>query len=78
VLNDVKSVPVNVSITLLFALHARWFEAIQKISESEWNKTIFHPEQQRSMTLWQLLGLYAWHGKHHVAHITSLRERNNW
>lgn len=77
-LNDVKSLPVNISLTLLFALHARWFETIQKNSDADWERTVFHPEHQKTLTLWYLLGMYAWHGKHHVAHITSLRERNNW
>lgn len=78
-LNDVQKLPVNISITLLHALHARWFEALKYVKDDEWNnRTVFHPEHKRTMRLWYLLGLYAWHGKHHVAHITSLRERNNW
>jgi uncharacterized damage-inducible protein DinB len=77
-LNDVRQLPINVSLTLLFALHARWFETLQQLSESDWDKTVYHPEQKKTMTLWFLLGMYAWHGKHHVAHITSLRERNKW
>ena len=42
------------------------------------NRTVFHPEQKKEIVVWNLLGMYAWHGKHHVAHITNLRERNNW
>jgi hypothetical protein len=77
-LNDVKTLPINISLTLLFALHARWFRTIEKITEADWNRTVFHPELQKKITLWYLLGMYSWHGKHHLAHITSLRERNNW
>jgi hypothetical protein len=76
--DDVKHLPINISVTLLFALHARWYESIRQIPDSDWNRTIFHPGLQKTVTLWYLLGMYSWHGKHHVAHITSLRERNNW
>lgn len=77
-LADVASQPVNVSITLLFALHRRWLAAIKDLSETQWERTLYHPEQKRDMSLWELLCLYAWHGKHHVKHITALRERMNW
>ncbi len=78
-LYDVKKLPVNVSITLLHALHLRWHEALKSIGDEEWNnRTIFHPEHKKTMRLWYLLGMYAWHGKHHVAHVTSLREKMGW
>lgn len=76
--SDVQNLPVNVSITLLFALHQRWFEFLNHFSESDWQKTVVHPEHQKQMSLWFLLGMYSWHGRHHVAHITSLKERMNW
>lgn len=75
---DTKNLPVNISITLLYALHARWYELLKNITEKEFERTVVHPEHGRQMTLWFLLGLYAWHSKHHVAHITALRERNGW
>ncbi len=77
-MSDTKNLPVNISTTLLFALHARWYEILKEVSDSDWNRTLFHPGQQREMRLWDLLGIYAWHGKHHVAHITRLRENRNW
>jgi hypothetical protein len=77
-LNDVKKLPINISLTLLHALHARWHEAVRNLDDQHWERTVFHPVQEKTITLWHLLGMYAWHGKHHVAHITSLRERNNW
>jgi hypothetical protein len=77
-LNDVKTLPVNVSITLLHALHQRWFAMIEDLGESQWERTVFHPEHKKQISLWELLGLYAWHGKHHVAHIVALRERKGW
>lgn len=77
-LTDTKNLPVNVSLTLLHALHARWLELLLNVNETEWERTVFHPEQKRTITLWRMLGTYAWHGKHHVAHITSLRDRMAW
>ena len=77
-LSDVKNVPTNVSITLLYALHARMLEVLKSIKEEEWNRTLVHPEHSKQMTLWYLLGMYAWHGKHHTAHINKLREKEGW
>ncbi len=77
-LDDVKKLPVNISVTLLYALHTRWYEAIRNLPDERWQLTLVHPAHNKTMTLWYLLGNYAWHGKHHVAHITSLRERNKW
>jgi len=77
-LADVEALPINVSLTLLHALHKRWVAAIKDISEEQWQRTLFHPEHKKEMSLWYLLGMYAWHGKHHVKHITALRERMGW
>lgn len=77
-LNDTAVVPVNVSLTLLHALHTRWVEVLKAITAEEWERTVVHPEHGRQMTLWYLLGMYAWHSRHHTAHITSLRERMGW
>jgi len=54
------------------------YDTLKNISDAAWERTIFHPEQKKTITLWYLLGMYAWHGKHHVAHIMALRERNKW
>jgi uncharacterized damage-inducible protein DinB len=77
-LKDSENVPVNVSITLLHALHLRWYEILVNMSDEDLNRTIFHPEHKKQFTLWHLLGMYAWHSRHHTAHITSLRERMHW
>ena len=66
---DTKNLPINISITILFAVHLRLSEVLKNVTEEEWSRTVFHPEHQKTMTLWYLLGMYAWHGKHHVAHI---------
>jgi len=77
-LSDTAKIPINISLTLLYALHTRWYSLISDLELKDWERTVFHPEYQKEMTLWYLLGMYAWHGKHHVAHITGLRERNKW
>ncbi|HSU28369.1 MAG TPA: putative metal-dependent hydrolase [Chitinophagaceae bacterium] len=79
VLHDVQKLPVNISLTLLHALHIRWHECLKHVTDNDWNnRTIFHPEHKKTFRLWGLLGTYAWHGKHHVAHITRLREKMGW
>jgi len=75
---DVQNLPVNISITILHALHQRWYEFLKHFSASDWKKTVYHPEQKKEITLWFLLGMYAWHSRHHTAHITKLRERMGW
>jgi uncharacterized damage-inducible protein DinB len=78
-MDDVKNLPVNVSITLLYAVHQRLFEFLNSLADDDWqNKSVFHPEHNKEMTLWYLLGMYSWHGRHHTAHITSLREVKGW
>ncbi|HET9406548.1 MAG TPA: bacillithiol transferase BstA [Candidatus Sulfotelmatobacter sp.] len=76
-LADTKSTPIEVSLTLLESLHDRWVRLLRSLSEAHWKRTFRHPELG-PMTLEKTLALYAWHGKHHVAHVTSLRERNGW
>ena len=77
-LDDTINLPINVSLTLLHALHKRWYEAIKSISIDQLNRTVYHPEQEKTISLWDLLGMYVWHGLHHEAHILRLREQMNW
>ncbi len=77
-MKDALELPINISLTLLHALHRRWFHFLKDLSEAELQRTVFHPEHKKEMTLWYLLGMYAWHSRHHVAHINSLRERMKW
>ena len=72
-LPDNNQVPVNVSITLLHALHQRWTATLKNLSENDWN-----PASCIEMSVWFLLGLYAWHGKHHTKHITALKKSKGW
>jgi len=77
-LPDVQSVPVNVSITLLHAMHRRWTSVLRGMAAEDWDRTYYHPEQERNVPLWEMTAMYAWHSKHHMEHIRGLRERMNW
>jgi hypothetical protein len=72
---DVFHVAPNVSITLLHALHLRWHAFFSSLETGDWERKVEHPEYKRTMTIWYLLGLYAWHGKHHTEQIRSLKDR---
>jgi hypothetical protein len=76
-LADVKSVSVATSLALLEALHERWVAFLRSLGEAEWARTFRHPELG-VVPLEKNVALYAWHGRHHVAHVTSLRERMGW
>jgi hypothetical protein len=65
------------SLLLLESLHARWTKLLRSLSETDLARTLVHPENGR-MTLDRVLAVYSWHGRHHVAHVTRLRERMGW
>jgi hypothetical protein len=76
-LADTGTTPVEVSLTMLEALHERWVRLLRSLRADDWKRTFRHPELG-VMDLERTLALYAWHGRHHVAHVTSLREREGW
>ncbi len=76
-MEDVKLLPVNISVTLLHALHARLYEAIKNLSPEQWARTLIYPAKPAPVSIWFLLGMYAWHGQHHLAHILSFRKLNH-
>jgi len=76
-LADTKATPVEVSLTLTDSLHDRWVRLLRSLVPEQWKRTFRHPEMG-PMTLEKTLALYAWHGRHHVAHITELRKRMSW
>lgn len=76
-LSDSKTTSVDSSLVLMDALHERWMNLLRGMSSTDFSRKMKHPERG-SMTLDDTLGLYAWHGRHHVAHITGLRERKGW
>lgn len=76
-LPEAKTAPIELSLALLEDLHKRWILMLRAIQPTEWKRTFRHPEIG-PMTLEKNLALYAWHGRHHVAHVTALRERMGW
>lgn len=76
-LPDTDRVPVEVSLALLDALHQRWVALLRSMRDEDFARAYVHPETGRH-TLEYLLALYAWHGPHHVAHITTARAQHAW
>ena len=76
-LADTKATPIEVSLTMLDSLHNRWVRLLNSLKPEDWKRSFRHPELGL-VSLEKNLALYAWHGRHHVAHVTSLRERNGW
>lgn len=74
---EARTGPVGMSLVLLEGLHRRWVEWLRTLPEEAWSRTLVHPESG-SLTVAGLLSLYAWHSRHHLAHITALREREGW
>ena len=69
--------PIETSLVILDALHQRWVVLLRSLSEADYERNLNHPEWGR-WTLGTLLRQYEWHGRHHLAHITNLRERENF
>ncbi|MEX1138631.1 MAG: putative metal-dependent hydrolase [Bacteroidota bacterium] len=76
-LPEAKSAPVEMSLVLLEALHTRWVTFLRSLRPEDFKRTLNHPENG-TMTLDTVLQLYAWHGRHHEGHITSLKTRMKW
>ncbi len=74
---EVQRTPVEVSLQLLDSLHTRWVNLLRAMTADDFGRRFKHPELGE-MSLDTLLSLYEWHGRHHVAHITALRQRNGW
>ena len=76
-LGDIPRTPLETSLALLDALHERWVTLLEVMTDEDFRRPLTHP-QNGPMTLDRMLQLYAWHGPHHVAHITRLRARERW
>jgi hypothetical protein len=73
-LPDVAATPITVSLALLESLHSRWLTLLHHLDEAQWQRTFYHPESKKTATLDQTLVLYAWHGRHHLAHVQLLAQ----
>ncbi len=76
-LPDGKDVPVEFSLMLIEGLHKRWETLLRSLKDDDFGRQLTHPEHGL-IDLNYLVALYAWHGEHHIAHITNLRQRMNW
>jgi hypothetical protein len=76
-LSDARTAPVEISLQIVEHLHSRWATLLKSLSEADFARTFRHPEAG-VLRLDLTLALYAWHGRHHAAHITGLRQRNGW
>jgi uncharacterized damage-inducible protein DinB len=76
-LDDARNAPIEISLALLESLHQRWVLLLRSLAPEDFARTFRHPELG-VVSLDKNVSLYAWHGRHHVAHITSLRERMEW
>ncbi len=74
---DARTMPVSLSVDLLDRMHARLVTLLRSIPEGDFQRSLHHT-QNGPMTVDALLGMYSWHGRHHVAHVTALRERMQW
>lgn len=72
-----SKIAVDVSINMIKALHQRWVILLQVLDRNELQRVFTHPEDRRSVSIAEAIGMYAWHCKHHLAHITSLKMRKS-
>jgi uncharacterized damage-inducible protein DinB len=70
-LSDAATAEVDISIVLLSALHLRWVLLLESLNEEQWQRTFVHPDHG-PRRLDETLALYAWHGAHHLAHVTGV------
>ena len=71
------SIPVEASLAIVDGLHQRWTVLLKSLDEGQLQRTFMHPERGQ-MTLDLALAMYAWHCRHHTAHIVNLRRRMGW
>jgi hypothetical protein len=77
-LTDSKNIPVAAALNMIEGLHTRWVVLLKSMSTADFEKTFFHPESKRTWKLNETLALYAWHSKHHLAHIITLKKSKGW
>ncbi|MEQ9286797.1 MAG: bacillithiol transferase BstA [Cyclobacteriaceae bacterium] len=75
---DAKKGPIEVSLKLLEALHARWASVLKNLNDADLMRTFTHPETGKQISLGTNIALYAWHCEHHLTHITNLKKRKGW
>lgn len=69
---------VELSLHLIKSLHVKWTALIRSFSDNDLKKEFIHPETNKAVSMMRMIALYAWHGNHHLAHITTLKEKKGW
>lgn len=77
-IHDNTSMPIEPTLTLLEGLHYRLAYLMKSLSEEDLKKSFIHPEHLKEFKIEEIIGTYAWHGNHHLAHITELKKRQGW
>ncbi|MFD1294140.1 YfiT family bacillithiol transferase [Lutibacter holmesii] len=75
---DSKSAPIQLSIQVLYALHAKWVYLLKGLTNEDLTRSFIHPESKETVTLAQNIAIYAWHCNHHYAHIYNLMQKQHW
>lgn len=69
-----SEMPIDVSIALLYPLHQKWVKLLKNIPNEDWMKTVIYPNREKPVTLWNILAVSAWHGKHHTQQILNYKK----
>lgn len=77
-LSDAKTADIKFSLYILTGLHKRWALCIKAMTKDDYKKTFFHPVHGRNQTVGEIIGLYAWHCRHHLSHIRNLIKAKGW
>ncbi len=77
-LPDARTLPIEPSLSILDGVHARWTALLGGFDAADWERAYFHAQYRDWYPLWRAGALYAWHGRHHTAHIKELKRRNGW
>ena len=77
-LADSKNMPIAPSLKMIEGIHARWTVLLNQLTDEQYKLSFIHPDHENKIRLDEYIAMYAWHSKHHLAHITRTKERNNW
>lgn len=75
---DSKNYPIEPSLKIIEGIHERWATLLKSLEQKDLERTFYHPEHKKEISLKYNIVFYAWHCKHHLAHITELKNRNSW
>jgi hypothetical protein len=77
-LSDARTADIKSSLQILTGIHKRWGLAIRAMSKEDYKRTFFHPVNGSNQSIGEIIGMYAWHGRHHLAHIQNLKTAKGW